>query len=140
MSMSDAERAVQRQMSGPAGRILEGIADRLGGKATAAAVYGEPVERDGVTVIPVAKVRWGFGGGGGSGAGGSGKVGDGFGEGGGGGVIASPVGYIEIKNGETAFQRIKDPTAVLLAVPPIILAGSAALWVLLRGLRRVIRG
>ena len=138
--MTNAEREVQRQVASPVGRFIEGIADRLGGRATAAAVYGAPIERDGVTVIPVAKVRWGFGGGSGSGAGRAGEGGQGSGVGGGGGVFASPVGYIEIKNGETEFRRIKDPTAVLLAVPPIIVAGSVALWVLFRGIRRIVRG
>ena len=139
VTMTNAERDVQRQIASPTGRFVEGIADRLGGRASASAVYGAPVERDGVTVIPVAKVRWAFGGGGGSGAGGD-RGGEGSGEGGAGAVVASPVGYIEIKNGESEFRRIKDPTAVLLAVPPIIVAGSVALWVLLRGIRRAIRG
>ena len=39
------------------------MAEKLGAVAKAATVFGEPVERDGVTVIPVAKARWGFGGG-----------------------------------------------------------------------------
>ncbi|TXS45420.1 hypothetical protein EAO75_21440, partial [Streptomyces sp. uw30] len=45
--------------------LLERLADKLGGRASeaVAAVYGEPVTVDGVTVIPVAKVSFGFGGG-----------------------------------------------------------------------------
>ena len=45
--------------------ILTTLADRLGGRFTATTVFGTPVEREGVTVIPVAIVRFGFGGGGG---------------------------------------------------------------------------
>ena len=43
--------------------FVERVAEKMGVHATAKAVYAEPVEHDGVTVIPVAKVRWGFGGG-----------------------------------------------------------------------------
>ena len=46
-----------------ADKLMADLADRLGKGARAAAVFGEPVERDGVTVIPVAKARWGLGGG-----------------------------------------------------------------------------
>ena len=41
---------------------LTRLAESLGANAAASAVFGTPVERDGVTVIPVARVRWGFGG------------------------------------------------------------------------------
>ena len=43
--------------------FLTNIAEKLGAAAKVSLVFGEPVERDGVTVIPVAKSRWGFGGG-----------------------------------------------------------------------------
>ena len=41
---------------------VERVAERLG-SADARTIYGDPVERNGTTVIPVAKVRFGFGGG-----------------------------------------------------------------------------
>lgn len=44
--------------------IPERLAERIGARAGAAEIFGEPVVRDGVTVIPVARARWGFGGGG----------------------------------------------------------------------------
>ncbi|MFB6131553.1 MAG: hypothetical protein ABEJ28_12120 [Salinigranum sp.] len=44
--------------------------DSLRGNATVETVYGDPVERDGVTAIPIARVAYGFGGGYGSGTGG----------------------------------------------------------------------
>jgi uncharacterized spore protein YtfJ len=44
-------------------KFIEGMAEKLGAVARAATIFGEPVERDGITVIPVAKARWGFGGG-----------------------------------------------------------------------------
>src|SRR5712691_4977917 len=82
--------------------FLERLAETLGMHAQASAIFGEPVERDGVTVIPVAKARWGLGGGGGHKA-------EGEGSGGGGGVIVSPVGYIELKDGESRFRPVQDP-------------------------------
>src|SRR5450830_152164 len=56
---------------------LTRLAERLGAGAAASAVFGTPVERDGVTVIPVARLRWGFGGG--SGRGRNEKAQDGWG-------------------------------------------------------------
>ena len=48
--------------------LLERIGEAVGQKAQVSTIFGEPVERAHVTVIPVAKARFGFGGGGGSGA------------------------------------------------------------------------
>ena len=67
----EIQQEIERQVQGRAGAILDRLAERLRGAANAAAVYGTPVVRDGVTVIPVAKVRWGFGGGNGNGNGGN---------------------------------------------------------------------
>jgi uncharacterized spore protein YtfJ len=47
--------------------FVERIAERVGAKANVRAVFGDPIERDGITVIPVARIRWGFGGGAGRG-------------------------------------------------------------------------
>jgi len=44
--------------------LLERIGQTVGRRAQASAVFGEPVQREVVTVIPVAKARFGFGGGG----------------------------------------------------------------------------
>jgi hypothetical protein len=95
----------------------------------------ETTQRTGgaVTVIPVARVRWGFGGGAGSG---SNQAGPGSGQGGGGGVSASPVGYIEIADGRTEFRRIHDPLHLLVLVPLILALGLSG-GILLRGLRRL---
>jgi uncharacterized spore protein YtfJ len=117
--------------------FVERLAKRLGLSASAKAVFGEPVERDGVTVVPVAKVRWGFGGG--SGAGRKFKKGDVSGKGGGGGgggaVHVSPLGYIEIKEGEAEYKPIRDPAALV----PLVAVGGIVGWILLRGLRKLLR-
>jgi uncharacterized spore protein YtfJ len=93
--------------------LLDRIGQTVGQKAQVSTVFGEPVERDSVTVIPVAKTRFGFGGGGGTGT----KQGDeGSGGGGGGGAVISPVGYIELRNGGAEFKRISSPADVVTFV------------------------
>jgi uncharacterized spore protein YtfJ len=64
-------------------------------------VFGDPIERDGVTVIPAAKVRGGGGGGSGSGP-------NGEGGGGGFGVSASPAGAYVIKGGSVRWEPALD--------------------------------
>jgi hypothetical protein len=108
--------------------LAERLAGKLGANANARTVYGDPVIRGGTTVIPVAKVAYGFGGG----AGGSDQ---GRGEGGGGGVSATPVGYIEITSEGTSFRRIFDP----LMLAPVIIAGGVAGAMILRGIYRLAR-
>jgi uncharacterized spore protein YtfJ len=109
--------------------FVERLAERVGMQASAKAVYADAVERDGVTVIPVAKVRWGFGGGTGRKQGKRGK-------GAGGGLQAAPLGYIEIKEGQTEFKPIHDPMNLV----PLVAMGGLAGWVVLRSLRKLIRG
>jgi len=95
--------------------LIDSAVDHLRASAGVKTVYGEPVVVDGKTIIPVAKVAYGFGGGvgrkqrapaaeqgkepiateAGEGAGGGG--------GGGGGVAAKPVGVVEISGQETKF-------------------------------------
>ena len=43
------------------GDTLKGIVERIKETAKVETVYGQPVEFEGKTVIPVAKVRYGFG-------------------------------------------------------------------------------
>jgi uncharacterized spore protein YtfJ len=99
--------------------LLERIGQTVGDKAKVSTVFGDPVEREGVTVIPVAKARFGFGGGGGSGA----REGqEGSGGGGGGGAYVSPVGYIEVRAAGAEFKRIQSPMDMLALVAAASLA------------------
>jgi uncharacterized spore protein YtfJ len=99
--------------------LLERIGQTVGQRAQVSTIFGEPVEREGVTVIPVGKARFGFGGGGGSGF----RDGDeGSGGGGGGGVAVSPVGYIEVRDRGAEFKRISTATDVLALVAAASLA------------------
>ena len=117
----------------------------LGAAATAKAVFGQPVEKDGTTIVPVARVRFGVGGGGGRGAGRKKKADDGdaeqVGYGQGGGVQAGPLGYIELSGGTASYKRIADPARplVIAMLIPLVAAISfgiaAAAWVRLRSSR-----
>ncbi len=108
-----------------AGEFVVRMAEAIGGRAGAAAVFAPPVTQDGATVIPVAQALWGFGGGTGT------KTGEGApaesGTGGGGGAIVRPLGYIVLRDGKVSYRRITALPALLLAA----LAG-AGLAMLLR--------
>lgn len=102
-----------------ADELLQRIGQTVGDKARVSVVFGEPVEREGITVIPVAKSRFAFGGGGGAGTRGSQE---GSGGGGGGGALVSPVGYIEVHDGSARFKRISGPVDLLAVVATAALA------------------
>jgi uncharacterized spore protein YtfJ len=102
-----------------ADELLQRIGQTVGDGAKISTVFGDPVERKGITVMPVAKARFGFGGGGGAGA----RGGDqGSGGGGGGGALVSPVGYIEVHDGTAQFKRISSPVDLLALVVAASLA------------------
>lgn len=91
--------------------LLTTLVDRIGGHFTASTVFGTPVERPGVTVIPVASWRFGFGGGGGVDTTAEEQAERG-GEGGGGGGIGAPLGYIEITDHGSRFVPVIHPARV----------------------------
>lgn len=95
-----------------AAQLVEGLAERLAGRASVSSVFGDPVTAGDVTVIPVARVALGVGGGGGRDRGAA-KAGDAVGSGG--GVLARPVGFIEIRAGHARFVPIRDQRAETFA-------------------------
>jgi uncharacterized spore protein YtfJ len=99
-------------------KLLSALADRVGADFTASKVFGAPVERDGVTVVPVAAARFGFGGGGGADPG-EGQNGAGAGAA---GVVAA-AGYIEIKDGNSRFVPVVHPARMLALISATIVAG-----------------
>jgi uncharacterized spore protein YtfJ len=115
---TDVEQRARQEV---ADQLLARIGHAIGDRARASAVFGEPVDREGVTVIPVAKARFGFGAGGGSGPE---KVG-GAGGGGGGGAMISPLGYIEVRAGGAEYKRISRATDALAYVAAASLAALA---------------
>lgn len=135
--MSRVLREAQEAARGRGDDFIQILADKVGVHAASGAVFGNPVDREGITVIPVAKVRWGFGGGSGRGIEEGSETGEvGEGSGGGGGVMASPLGFIEIRDGRAEFRRAHDPSSAV----PIILAAGFTAWLCLRALKRIVRG
>ena len=63
-------------------------------------VYGDPISAHGKTIIPVARIAYGFGGGSGKK---QGEANPRTGEGGGGGAYARPIGVVEITETGTRF-------------------------------------
>jgi uncharacterized spore protein YtfJ len=90
-------------------------------------VFGEPYEKDGVTVLPVAKVQGAAGGGGGEGSDGQGQ-----GSGGGFGVSARPLGAFVLRGGELTWRPAID-------VNRIVLGGQLVAVVALLTIRSILR-
>jgi len=131
---SAAEAARRAGGETPADRLIERLAESIGARAGVQVVFGDPVTQHDMTVIPVARVRWGFGGGGGSAD--APASGPASGSGGGGGVAADPIGYLEIGPEGAAFRPIREP----YPSPLFLLASGLAAAVVLRALARLIRG
>ena len=108
-------------------RILGLLGDRLHSGASVRNVFGDPVEAHGRTVIPVARIGYGFGAlgrAGGNEAAGN-KAARPENGGGGAGLRARPVGALEITAGGTRFIPFVDPArlGVVLLVGLLIGVG-----------------
>ncbi|HEX6400677.1 MAG TPA: spore germination protein GerW family protein [Actinomycetota bacterium] len=103
-------------------KTIEGAKEAI----TVRRVFGEPYEKNGVTVIPAARVQGGAGGGTGEGPEGQGRGGgSGF------GVNARPVGAFVIKGDEVAWRPAVDVNRAILgaqvvAVLALLVARSIA--------------
>lgn len=84
--------------------LTDGVRDAL----TVQRVFGEPYERNGLTVIPVAKVQGGGGGGQGEEAGGNTGVGGGF------GLSARPMGVYVISGDRVRWEPALDINRIVL--------------------------
>jgi uncharacterized spore protein YtfJ len=106
-------------------KYFEGIQHVLSSSANVKTVFGDPISAEGKTIIPVARVRYGFGGGMGSGPTRSGeeqRIGEGGG--GGGGVIAQPVGVLEVSASGTRFIPVQSRKRLA----GLVFAGFIAGW------------
>ena len=130
------DKARSAAMGGYGSGFLERVMERVGGRAGVSAVFGEPIERGDLTVVPVARVRWAFGGGsGGAEPATPGEPGMG-GAGGGGGVSADPVGFLEIGSDGATFRPIVPP----YPSPVFVLVAGITVSLMVRALARLIRG
>jgi uncharacterized spore protein YtfJ len=108
-------------------QVLAGAQDAL----TARRVFGDPIQADGTTIIPVAVLR---GGGGGGGRGEEGGVGF--------GLVARPAGVFTFRDGQVKWRPAVDVNRVILggqlvAIVALLTIGPVvADWV---GSRRALR-
>ncbi len=104
------------------GQFFQVLSERMRPGASVDTVYGKPIEVEGKTIIPVAKVSYGFGGGIGEGHSTTDETEPavGSGMGGGGWVRTKPIAVLEITGAQTR-------------VIPIIDFGRIALMALLAG-------
>ncbi|MGH2382294.1 MAG: sporulation protein [Candidatus Limnocylindria bacterium] len=98
--------------------LLSGVKDAM----TARTVFAEPIERDGILIIPAAKVRGGGGGGGDN----QENAGGGF------GLSAKPAGAYVVRDGKVSWEPAMD-------VNRIVLGGQIVAIVALLVLRSILR-
>jgi uncharacterized spore protein YtfJ len=93
-------------------------------------VFGEPYERDGVTLIPAAVIRGGAGGGAGEGR--DEEARSGSGSGGGFGLVAKPAGVYIIEGNQVRWQPAVDVNRIVLGGQIVAIVAL----LVLRSLRR----
>jgi uncharacterized spore protein YtfJ len=99
---------------------------------TTGKVFGSPINREGITVLPVAKVS---GGGGGGGGGTEGKT-EGSGNGGGVGVSAKALGVFVIKDGKVDWRPALDLNKVIIGAQIVAVVALLTIGAVLRARRR----
>lgn len=95
-------------------QALQSIIDRLKGTADIKTIYGDPIEVKGKTIIPVAKIAYGFGAG--SRKGEKGESEEPEGGGGGGGIMVKPKGVLEITEDSTSFISFDETSKFITAL------------------------
>ncbi len=125
----EATEAARAAAAGGVPGLIASMAEKVGATARVGAVFGEPVERDGLTVIPVAQAMWG------SGAGSGGSDEDGSGSGAGGGALTRPLGYIEMTGRTATFVPLQKPWQDA----KLVLAWAFGAWLLARAIRLLLR-
>jgi len=106
--------------------LLQSLKESVLGQANVKTIYGEPISAHEKTIIPVAKIAYGFGVG--AGTGGVGEKNRGEAASGGGGVRAVPIGVIEVSRQQTRFVPITDRKKLSGAVLAGIVIGMFWRW------------
>jgi uncharacterized spore protein YtfJ len=96
-------------------------------------VFGEPYEKNGVTVIPTARVQGAVGGGGGQAPGGEGGTGTGF------AMNMKPFGLFVMKDGDVSWQPAVDVNRAILGGQVIAIAALLVVRSIVK-LRRTANG
>ncbi|HLH60349.1 MAG TPA: spore germination protein GerW family protein [Ktedonobacteraceae bacterium] len=127
---TNSSQETQPARSESGGNILKRLAGSITGSVRTRTIFGTPVEKDGITVIPVARARWATGSAGNAQKdanedhNGEGITGDG-------GVNIIPAGYVEVRDGRARFHPIYDPARVT----QIIIASGVVAVLLLQAVR-----
>ena len=98
-------------------------------------VFGDPVEKNGVTTIPAATVRGGAGGGRGEG-----PDGEGSGHGGGFAMNAVPAGALVIKGDDVRWRPAIDVNKVVLGVQAVAIVAMLLARVIVKARARTLQG
>ena len=105
----------------PLSELMESTMGKIREMVDSNSIIGQPITTpDGVTVIPISRVSFGFGTGGGN----YGRDTAGFGGGGGAGVKIDPIGFLIVKDGVTRMMPVAIPAAstvdrVLTMIPEL---------------------
>jgi uncharacterized spore protein YtfJ len=98
--------------------LLSRLGEQVATRYAATTVFGTPVERGAVTIVPVASSRFGFGAGFGED-----RPKDQDGGGGGAGGTVVPLGYVELTDARSRFVPVIHPARMLALIAGAILAG-----------------
>lgn len=119
----------ERALSAYAGNAVEQAMEHLASAARSSVVFGQPIERGEVTIIPCSEIALGMGTGGGMGASQATQQAGpstGGGIGGGGGARGRPVATIVISHDTVRVEPIVDATKVAMAA--LMTMGAMAYW------------
>ena len=108
-------------------QLLENAGDTL----TVRRVFGDPIDQNGIRIIPAARIRGGAGGGGGSAPNGEGGSGAGF------GMIADPAGAFVVTDHDVTWRPAINTERIVLATLGF---AAFAMWTLRSILRRRVIG
>jgi len=101
------------------------VLDQARDAITVRRVFGEPYEKEGLTVIPAARVQGGVGGG-------TGENDQGKGTGGGYGVNARPLGAFVIRDGDVVWRPAVDVNRMILGGQVVVIVALLTIRTLLK--------
>lgn len=111
MTNMDKQNEQTMEQKHPLNQMMMDAIDQIKGMADTNTIVGQPINTpDGVTLIPISRVSFGFGNGGGTGYG-KNQPKEQLGFGSGGGVKMEPVAFLVIKDGTTRVLPV--------AIPPV---------------------
>jgi uncharacterized spore protein YtfJ len=106
--------------------LISSIREGVASNANVQTVYGEPISVQGKTIIPVARIGYGFGGGSGKRAARDPLSNGESGGGGGGGGMVVPIGVVEITPDRTRYIPFIGPGKLMVAAGVGLLLG---MWI-----------